>query len=511
MRSLRRLWRRLMALGTRGRDEARLRREIEDHLERQADELRRAGYTPVEARRLAALKFGGLAAVEERHRETRGWPALERLWQDLRYAIRQWRRAPVFTAVAILSLALGIGANAAVFSLFNAVLLRPLPVPDPDGLVNLETSGPQPGGVMCNMSGPCDIVVSYPMFRDLQQRQATLTDVAAHWQIDANVAFDGATRHGDAALVSGSYFSVLGVSPALGRVIDRSDDRAVGGAAVAVLSYRFWTGWCAASPDVVGRVIRVNGQPLTVVGVGPRGFDGTTVGSPVDVFVPLTMRGIVDPPFNRFGDRSLRWLYLFGRLRPGVSLAAAQADVNGRYTSILAGVEAPLLDGKDAADLARFAQRALHVVPGARGQSQLLVRAGVPLAMLFVVTGIILAIACANLANLFLARSTARATELAVRSAIGAGRSRLVRQLLVESSALAASGGVVGLLLGQWLLAAIRHGLAPMGFPTIEAPLDWRVLAFGVAVSLATGRRRRSSRARRARAAAGRPPGSGRP
>ena len=231
----------------------------------------------------------------------------------------------------------------------------------------------------------------------------------------------------------------------------------------------------------------MNGRPLTIVGVGPRGFDGTTTGSPVQVFVPVTMRGVVDPPFERFADRSVRWLYIFGRRRPGVSVAAAQADLGGIYRSILGGAEAPLLEGKDAADLARFAQRAIHVVPGARGQSQLIVRAGVPLALLFVVTGIILAIACANLANLCLARSTARSTELAVRSAIGAARGRLVRQLLVESCALALAGGAAGLLLGQWLLAAIRHGLTPMGFPTLEAPLDWRVLAFGVAISLATG------------------------
>ena len=209
MRGLRRLWRRLAALGTRRRDEDRLRREIEDHLARQSEAFVREGHRPTEARRLAGVKFGAVADVEERHRAERGWPWINRLWQDLRYAVRQWRRAPIFTAVAILSLALGIGANAAVFSLFNTVLLRPLPVPDPDGLVNLETSGPQPGGVMCNMSGPCDIVVSYPMFRDLQRQQTTLTGVAGQWQIDANLALDGGTRQGDAALVSGSYFPVL--------------------------------------------------------------------------------------------------------------------------------------------------------------------------------------------------------------------------------------------------------------------------------------------------------------
>ena len=235
---------------------------------------------------------------------------------NLRLAVRALFRTPFVSVVAIVSLALGIGANAAIFSLFNQFLLRPLPVLEPQALVNLGNPGPKPGSQSCNNAGNCDVVFSYLMFRDLEQKQTVFTGIAAHRLFDANLSYRGQTAKGDGMLVSGSYFGVLGLAPVRGRLIDANDDKAPGQSNVVVLSHAYWRQRFEGSPAVVGDTLVVNGQPMTIVGITPEGFEGTTLGSRPRVYVPITMRGLMQPGFNGF-DRRQTVL--------GVSLCAAQA------------------------------------------------------------------------------------------------------------------------------------------------------------------------------------------
>jgi len=237
---------------------------------------------------------------------------------NLKLAFRTLFRAKFVTGVAILSLALGIGANAAIFSIFKQMLLSPLPVNRPRELVNLQAPGPKPGSQSCGQAGDCLAVFSYPMFRDLERMQTAFTGVAAHRLFGANLSFGGQTMSGDGVLVSGNYFPVLAVQPALGRLINSSDDQAVGESPVVVLSYAYWTSRFGQKADVVNQQMIVNGQSLTIVGVAPRGFDGTTLGATPEVFVPITLRALMEPGFTQFASRRSYWVYLFARRAPGV-------------------------------------------------------------------------------------------------------------------------------------------------------------------------------------------------
>jgi predicted permease len=464
-----------------------IREELAFHLEEDEADRVDAGVGADAAKRSARLDLGNAVLHAEDTRAVWISRVTERIAQDVRYALRRMRRSPVFSIVAIASLAIGIGANTVVFSLFNEVLLRPLSVPDPSALVNLSVPGPHYGSVSCNQAGSCDSVFSYPMFRDLERQQTVLTGLAGYWLFGANLAYGGQTVSGRGAMVSSSYFSVLQLAPTLGRLIGPEDDRAPDGAAVVVLSYAYWVDRFGAAPDVIGKTMTVNGQTMTIVGVGPRNFSGTTVGSVTQVFAPITMRSRLEPPFDSFNDRRWYWVYAFGRLKPGVSIEQARAALDGLHHAILAGVELPLMAKASDDDRAQFLQRKLLVDPGAKGQSILHRRATPIVTMLFVVTGIVLVIACANLANLLLARSAARATELAVRASIGASRRRLVGQLLVEACALSLLGGAAGLALGEWLLSALGRKLAPIGIPNLDMHLDWRMLAFSITAALLTG------------------------
>jgi predicted permease len=407
--------------------------------------------------------------------------------RQLTLAWRALRATPFVTAVAVLSLALGVGANAAIFSLVEQALLRPLPVPEAARLVNLGAPGPKPGAVVCNDAGPCDDVFSYAMFRDLERRQTAFTGLAAHRAFGANLAYDGRTRNGRGMLVSGSYFAVLGVRPALGRLLTPDDDRVVGGHFVAVLSHAYWAGELGADPGAVGRSLVVNGHPLTVVGVAPKGFDGTTLGQRPQVFVPVTMRAQMSPGWSGFDDRRSYWLYLFGRLKPGATVDGAKRQLDAVYRPILADVEAPLQAGLSERALAQFRARRVAATAGGRGQSSVHREARTPLALLFGITGVVLLIACANIANLLLARGARRETEMALRLSLGAGRRRLVAQLLTEATMLAALGGAAGLAVAHWTLAGVRALLKPEAAAMLRLTLDWRVAGFAAAVALATG------------------------
>ena len=405
---------------------------------------------------------------------------------NLKLAARTLLKTPFVTAVAIVSLALGIGANGAIFSLFDQMLLRALPVPEPDRLVNLGAPGPKPGSQSCNDAGDCDQVFSYPMFRDLEQQQTVFTGIAAHRLFGANLAFEGRTLSGTGLMVSGSYFPTLGAVPALGRLLDRGDDRAVGEALVVVLDHDYWRTRFGGDAGVLNDTLIVNGQALTIVGVAA-GFRGTTLGSDPQVYVPITLRGLMSPGFDGFDNRRSYWAYLFARLRPGVTLDQARAAINLPYRAIVSEVEAPLQEGMSDRTMARFLDREITVEEGARGQSSLHAEVRAPLILLLAVAGVVLLIACANIANLLLARSAARGSEMGVRLAIGASRRKLISQLLAESCLLAAFGGVAGLAVARWTLAFIASLLPPEASSSLTFTLDLGVVAFAAALALGTG------------------------
>src|SRR4051812_26553501 len=255
--------------------------------------------------------------------------------QRLRLALRTLFRTPFVTTVAILSRALGIGANAAIYSLSDEMPRQPLPVAGPDRLVNFSAPGPHNGSTSCNQAGDCDNVFSYAMMRDLQKANTPLSGIAAHFLFGASVAMQGQTPvSAQGVFVSGSYFPVLGVRPALGRLLTPSDDQTIGGHYVTVLSHGFWEQQLGADPSVIDRQISINGYPMTIVGVAPRGFYGTTLGARPEVFVPISMRHVMNRGFTEFAERNNYWVYLFGRLKPGATIEQAGASLNAVYHGI---------------------------------------------------------------------------------------------------------------------------------------------------------------------------------
>ncbi|MEY4095891.1 MAG: hypothetical protein RLZZ53_3090 [Acidobacteriota bacterium] len=406
---------------------------------------------------------------------------------NIRLPLRALFKSPFITLVAILSLALGIGANSAIFSLFDQMILRPLPVASPDELVNLKTPGPKPGSNSYSQAGGCDEIFSYPMFRDLERIQDSFTGLAAHRNFGGSVGYQGTSLSADGLLVSGSYFPTLGISPAMGRLFTPDDDKTVGAHFVVVLSYDYWRSRFALNPAILNETIVVNGQAMTVVGVAPRRFNGTTLGNAPDIFVPITMRGLMSPGFNGFENRRSYWAYVFGRLKPGVSIEQATVAINGPYRAILNDVEAPLQKGMSDETMARFRSKQITTEPGNRGQSSMDNEARTPLLILLAVTGTVLLIACANIANLLLVRGAGRAAEMAVRLSIGANRRQLITQLLTESILLAAFGAAAGLFVARWTLDLIQSFMPPDGSGLIAFSLSPTMVAFAGAAALITG------------------------
>lgn len=411
---------------------------------------------------------------------------------NLRFAFRNLLRTPLLSTVAILSLALGIGSNTAMFSLLEQIILRPLPVLEPGQLVNLTANGPRSGSNSTNNSGNADSIFSNPMFRDLekeaQKPESGLSGLAGHRSFGVNLAYQGQTASLNGSFVTGGYFPTLGLQPVIGRLLSPEDDRLPGADRLAVLTHAYWTERFNRSPEILNQTILVNGVPLTVVGVAPSGFLGTTKGQLPSLFVPMSMREALMPGWKGLENRRSYWMYVFGRLKPTATLASAEAGLNTRFKSIIQEVELPLQKGASERSKKAFVEQKMTLQPGAHGQSNLFLQAKTPLLLLVAITGFVLLIAGANIANLLMARAAMRAKEFAVRLALGAQKRQLVGQLLCESTLLAILSGLTGLLMAYATKQLIMTLLVPEGGEgTFSAELSPITMAFALGVSLAAG------------------------
>jgi predicted permease len=408
------------------------------------------------------------------------------VFQDLRYALRGLRKSPGFAAAAIATLALGIGANAAIFALVDRVLIRALPVRDPRQLVLLRSPGPHQGHTWSD--GDDASGFSYPMYRDLADRGSNVfAGLIGEVPYTASVAARGETERALGELVTGNYFGVLGVPPALGRALSPEDDRTPGAHPVAVLSHGYWRRRFGSDLEVLDKTLLVNGQPFTVVGVAAASFDGIQAGRRADLFVPMMMKAQMTPFWNGLDDPKDYWLQIVGRLKPGVSRPAAERALAPTYRALLQDL-LPRMTGWDEVRKKEFLNRRLLLSDGARGRTVLQQGVGTPLVSLMGMVGLVLLIACSNLAGLLAARGAARQREYGIRLAIGASRLQLLRQAVVECLVFSIAGGAMGLLLASWIL----HGLLST-FPDdaelrqIAAQIDPRVLGFAASLSLLAG------------------------
>ena len=404
--------------------------------------------------------------------------------RDFRYSLRTLRKSPVFLAVAVLSLALGIGANTAIFTLIYQLILQPLPVRDPEQLVMLAGRGKHYGG-----NNGSDRI-SYPMYQEIRDKNQVFSGMFCTYPSTVSASFQGATELIGADFVSGNYFPVLGIGAAAGRVFTASDDLIQGGHPLAVLSYGYWRARFGADPGIVGKEIVVNGRSLTIVGVSPAGFDGVEPGRAPQIRIPITMKDdLPRSDFARLNTNRFRWVEVFGRLKAGMTLEKAQAGLQPLFHQILNRevTEKPFAKASPFVKQ-EFLKMWMEAMPGSKGRSSLRRDYSKPLFALMGIVSLVLLIACSNLANLLIARASARQKEIAVRLALGAGRGSLIRQLLLESLALAAAGGSLGVglavMIDRALIAYLPSGHTPL---SLSSTPDWTVLGFTFAISLIAG------------------------
>jgi len=476
---------RLRGLISRDSAEQELDAELRFHVEREAEKYERQGMSREAALRRARLAFGGVEQMKEASRDMRGTARLESIARDLRYAFRSLRRSPAFALTVILMLGLGIGANTAIFTLVDALLLRPLPVSHPEQLVMVT----DPAQVNNNNVGsPVTDYVSFLLYRDVRERNTVFTDMyATGWSgpIDVKIGAgtDATAEQPRARFVTGNFFSVLGVPAYVGRTFTAAEDVAPGQDPVAVLTYDYWQRRFSGSRTAIGSIMRVNDVALTIVGITPPGFRGDIVGQPLDFWLPMMMDPVIQPGMNLLNNRGWSWLMMMGRLKPGITIEQARREVPvveaNAIRQHVTGIE-----------LSRFEQNLkgnpVPVEPGARGFSEQRAEYTEALWVLMAAVGLVILVVCANVSSLMLARTVARGREMTVRMTLGAARGRLIQQILVEDVLLAIVSSALGLFAATWgtrvLLATTVSGAGPIA---VDTTLDARVLAFTGAITLA--------------------------
>ncbi len=463
-----------------------LSEEIREHLEEKIEELVAGGMSRKEAAYAARREFGNVTLVEEDSRTVWRWPSFENLLMDVRYALRILRKSPGFAAVAVLTLALGIGANTAIFTVINAVMLRALPVQHPEQLVAVG----DPAKVYSWGTGtPRTDAFSYPLYREVRDHSDVFSSLLASSNLgNLRIAIDGGQETVRGRLVTENYFQTLGVEALLGRTFTADENRIPGDDPVLVISYGYWQQRFSGDSAVIGRKVRLNNYPFTVIGVAPPGFFGEVVGDRPDMWAPMMMQPQLMPGRNFLESVNDSALVLMGRLKPGVTIEQARANVNAVVKEALTVTLNTRLSADDR-DAMRNRNIAVEVSAGSRGLSRLRREFSTPLLLLMAMVVLVLLVACVNVANLMLSRSEARQREIAVRFAMGAGQGRIVRQLLTESALIASLGGAFGLLLANWasaLLVSLVNSDHRHSSP-LSLGIDWRVLGFtgGICLSAA--------------------------
>ena len=404
---------------------------------------------------------------------------------DLRFALRGFARSPLFTSVAIASLALGLGANTAIFSLLDQVMLRPLPVKEPSRLVLLEDPGPNQGRFSGDNS---DRLFSYPAYQELRDGNKVFDGLIARFPTGVSLSHKGRSDRASADLVSGNFFEVLGIQPELGRVFNSQDDVHKGAHPLVILSHGYFASRFGNDRNIIGQAVRINSSLMTVIGVAPKNFFGVDVGRKTDIYIPLTMKAQATPTWDMLEERGAHYIHLIGRLKPGLSPVEAQTGLQPLFRSVQES-DLAALPAKDLNERfrTRFLAKPLLLRPAQGGVPTYREQSGTPVTVMMAMVGLVLLIACANVANLLVARALGRQKEIAIRLSLGATRGALIRQFLVESGALAVMGGAVGVVIASWTADLLIRSLPEAQHSAISSSLDIRAVLFCFALSLFTG------------------------